>query len=91
MEEGKPKVLQGYVDADYAEDLDQRRSITIYVFMVAGCTISWKAELQDTVALSTMKAEYMAAVETSKEALWLKGLVDTFRVMQEKVKIHCDS
>ena len=69
LEEGEPKVLQGYVDADYAGDLDQRRSITGYVFMVAGCTISWKAELQDTIALSTTEVEYMAAVEASKEAL----------------------
>ena len=33
----------------------------------------------------------MAAVEASKEALWLQGLVDTFGVKQEEVKIHCDS
>ena len=91
LEEGKPKVLQGYVDADYAGDLDQRRSITGYVFMVVGCIISWKAELQDIVALSTTEAEYMAAVEAAKEALWLQGLVDTFGVKQEEVKIHCDS
>ena len=32
LETGKLKVLQGYVDADYAEDLDQRRSTTRYVF-----------------------------------------------------------
>ena len=28
---GKPRVLQNYVDADYAGDLDQRRSMTDYV------------------------------------------------------------
>ena len=41
----KPKVLQGYVNADYARDLDQRRSTTGYIFTVAECIISWKAEL----------------------------------------------
>ena len=73
---GKPKELQGYVDAYYAGDLDQRRFTTDYVFTVAECVISWKAELQDTVALSMTEAEYMAAVETSKEDLWLRGLVE---------------
>ena len=35
-----PRVLQGYVDADYVEDLDQRRSTIDYVFTVADCVIS---------------------------------------------------
>ena len=38
---GKARLLQGcYVDADYAEDLDQRKSTTGYVFTVAECVIS---------------------------------------------------
>ena len=83
----KPKVLQGYVDVDYARDLDQRRSTMGYVFTVAECTVSWKAELQDTVALST----YMATIETSKEYLWLRGLVEIFDIIQDSVQFYCDS
>src|SRR3954467_15589039 len=33
----------------------------------------------------------MAAVEASKEALWLKGLVGTFGIIQDSVRVHCDS
>ena len=40
-----------------------------YVFIVAERVISWKTELQDTIALSMIEAEYMAAVEASKEAM----------------------
>ncbi|KAG8503937.1 hypothetical protein CXB51_002266 [Gossypium anomalum] len=32
----------GYVDADFAGDLDRRRSLTGYVFTIGGCAISWK-------------------------------------------------
>jgi len=39
----KPKLLQGYVDANYAGDFDQRRSTTGYVFTVTECVINWKA------------------------------------------------
>jgi len=35
IENGNPRLLQGYVDADYAGDLDQRRSIIGYVCTVA--------------------------------------------------------
>ena len=51
------------------------------MFTVAKCTISWKAELQDIVILSITEAECMAAVEASKETLWLRGLVETFSVI----------
>jgi hypothetical protein len=32
--------LVGYVDSDYANDLDKRRSLTSYVFTVGGCAVS---------------------------------------------------
>ena len=62
-------LLQGQVDADYAGDLDQQRSITGYVFRVTERIISQKTELQDTITFSTTEAEYMAAIEASKEDL----------------------
>ncbi|KAG8472774.1 hypothetical protein CXB51_034669 [Gossypium anomalum] len=64
----------GYVDADFAGDLDRRRSLTGYVFTIGDCAISWKATLQTIVALSTTEAEYMVITEACKKAIWLKGL-----------------
>ncbi|KAL5563212.1 hypothetical protein UlMin_032959 [Ulmus minor] len=55
--EGDSTKLMGYVDADHAGDLDKRRSLTGYIFTLFGCTISWKAQLQPVVALSTTEAE----------------------------------
>ncbi|KAG8493216.1 hypothetical protein CXB51_010581 [Gossypium anomalum] len=63
-----------YVDADFAGDLDRRRSLTSYVFTIGGCAISWKATLQTTVALSSTEAEYMVITKACKEAISLKGL-----------------
>ena len=60
------------------------------MFTVAECIISWKAELQDTIAFSTTEAEYMVAVEASKEALWLRGLIETFNIIQDSVRVQCD-
>ena len=64
---GKPRLLHGYVNADYARDLDQQRLMIGYLFTAAECTISWKVELQDIIVLSTIEEEYIAAVEASKE------------------------
>ena len=69
LKPGKPKVLQGYIDTDYAGDLDQWRSTMGYVFTVAECIISWKPELQDTVAFLTTEAKYITAVDALEETL----------------------
>ena len=62
---GKP-ILESYTDADMAGDLDNRKSTSGYVFTFSGGAISWQSKLQKCIALSTTKAEYIAAVEASK-------------------------
>nr|GEW78117.1 hypothetical protein [Tanacetum cinerariifolium] len=74
-DQGKNADVNGFMDADYAKDLDKGRSITRYVFMIHSYVVSWKATLQHVVALSTTKAEYMALAEAVKESIWLKGLL----------------
>ncbi|KAM2303958.1 hypothetical protein ACFXTH_023714 [Malus domestica] len=81
----------GYVDSDYAGDLDKRRSTTGFVFTIAGGPVSWRSILQSTVGLSTTEAEYMAVTEAIKEAIWLQGLLDDLGVQQDHVDVHCDS
>ena len=83
--------LVGFVDSDYAGDLDKRRSLTGYVFCIGGCAISWKATLQHVVALSTTEAEYMAVTEAIKETLWLRGLFGELTLQQGVTTIFCDS
>ncbi|XP_038877926.1 secreted RxLR effector protein 161-like [Benincasa hispida] len=88
----KPNLeLYGYMDADYAGDLDKRRSLTSYLFLFGPNLISWKASLQPIVALSTTEAEYMTLIEAIKEALWLKGLLKDFEIDQTVVKLYCDN
>eukprot|EP00253_Pinus_taeda_P028158 PITA_28158 len=70
---GLDRVLDicGFVDADWARDLDQRRSTSGYVFNLFGGAVSWMSKKQSVVALSTTEAEYMVATHESKEAVLL--------------------
>ncbi|RVX19694.1 Retrovirus-related Pol polyprotein from transposon TNT 1-94 [Vitis vinifera] len=68
--------LQGYVDADFASDIDSRKSTTGFVFTLGGTAISWASNLQKIVTLSTTEAEYVAATEAGKEMIWLHGFLD---------------
>ena len=63
--------VRGFVDADWAGDLDQRRSTSGYVFSLLGGVISWMSKKNIVVALSTIEVQYMAATHASKEAIWL--------------------
>ncbi|GJY83828.1 hypothetical protein Tco_0497204 [Tanacetum coccineum] len=53
-------LVAGYSDSEYAADLDAKRSLTSYAFTIRNSVISWKATLQQSVALSTTKDKYMA-------------------------------
>lgn len=86
------RIFVGFVDSDYAGDLDKRRSLTGYIFRFSGAAISWRSTLQSTVALSTTEAEYMAATEAVKEAIWLRNLVTELGVQQEPNSVvFCDN
>ena len=71
MKNGK---LTGYADADgsMAED---RHAISRDAFLIHSSAISWSANWQEIIALSTTEAEYVAITHAAKEALWLRSLI----------------
>jgi len=88
---GSEFTVRGYVDSDFAGDVEKRKSTTGYVFIIAGGVVSWVSKLQTIVALSTIKAEYMAATQACKEAIWMKKLMEELEHKQEKILLYCDS
>jgi hypothetical protein len=68
--------FESYADADYACDFDDRRSRAGFVLMLNGAAVSWKSQRQQTMALPTAEAEYMALKTASHEALFLRQLLE---------------
>ncbi|XP_022891704.1 ankyrin repeat domain-containing protein 50-like [Olea europaea var. sylvestris] len=81
-------MLKGFVDADFAGNMDNAKSTFAYMFTLCGTCVSWKSQLRPIVALSATEAEYVAATEAIKEALWLKGLLLEIRILNEPVALH---
>jgi hypothetical protein len=77
-----PLKLRAFSDADWAGDLDQRRSTTGYVIKLGNSLISWKSRFQTTTATSTTEAEYYAIGDTLKEILYLLPIMDDLNMPQ---------
>lgn len=76
--------LVGYSDSDWAGDLDDRKSVSGYMFKLCGAPISWRSKKQTSVALSTAEAEYIALSGATQEAVWLRQLTSELRFKQTK-------
>jgi len=76
------KNLHGYVDSDWGSDRQHRRSISGIVFMLAGAAIFYKTRYQPTVALSSTEAEFAAAADAGKAALYLRSILHELGVEQ---------
>ncbi|KAK8667612.1 hypothetical protein V6N13_007760 [Hibiscus sabdariffa] len=86
--------IKGYTDASFQTDKDDSRSQSGFVFCLNGGAVSWKSSKQDTVADSTTEAEYIAASEAAKEAVWIKKFILGLGVIpsiSDAVDLYCDN
>ena len=64
------------------------------MFTLGSGAISWRSIKQSCIADSTMEAEYVAASEAAKEAVWLKNILLDLGVvpsMQLPITLYCDN
>ena len=79
-------------DAKYNPDTTQ--SGTGYVLTYAGCPLLWASKLQTEIALSSIKAEYIALSQALREVIPLRALMKEAKKKGLKFKtktsmIHC--
>ncbi|KAL0445956.1 UNVERIFIED_CONTAM: Retrovirus-related Pol polyprotein from transposon TNT 1-94, partial [Sesamum latifolium] len=78
---GGELILEGYSDASFQSDDDDAKSQSGFVFKLNGGVVAWKSSKQDTTADSTTEAEYIAASEAAKEAVWMKNYIQELGVV----------
>ncbi|XP_070005273.1 secreted RxLR effector protein 161-like [Nicotiana sylvestris] len=83
--------LIGYADADYAGYLVDRKSTSGMAHFLGSCLISWGTRKQNSVALSTAEAQYIATISYCAQLLWIKQQLEDFGVLTESVPLLCDN
>jgi hypothetical protein len=84
--------LHGYANVDWAGSPVDRKSTSRYCLNLGSAMISWSSRKQGSISQSTAKAEYIAASDASKEAIWLKKFVSgLFGDKLERTVVHCDN
>jgi transposase InsO family protein len=66
--------FKGLSDADFANSIDDRRSIAGILVNLWNSPIAWTSKIQPTVALSTTEAEYMALCKLTQELFYFRKL-----------------
>jgi len=67
-----------YTDSNFSEV----QSTTGYVFYLCGGPVTWRSRKQETIAFSTTEAEYMAISDATREALWLRYILEDLQHTQ---------
>eukprot|EP00253_Pinus_taeda_P006665 PITA_06665 len=68
--------LNGYFDSDFDGDKETGVSTLGYAMSLGSGHVSWRSRKQSVPADSTTKAEYVAAVEATKEIVWLRKILE---------------
>ena len=71
-----PKYPNAFVDSDWGGDTSNRKSITGVTIFMAGAPIMYRTRMQQTVALSSTEAEFVAASESGKMVLYVRSILD---------------
>ncbi|CAI7860454.1 unnamed protein product [Closterium sp. NIES-53] len=85
--------LNGYVNADHAADPANQRSRTGFVFRLESTgPISWNSQKEELAALSSAKAEYIAATAAIREGLYMQDLLQEAKIPTSPTfRLHCDN
>ncbi|KAL5583327.1 hypothetical protein UlMin_015769 [Ulmus minor] len=88
----KTLALTGYCDADWGNDLDNRRSTTGYCIYLGNSLVSWSSKKQPVISRSSTEAEYRSLANATSEVMWIQSLLGELKVeLKQAPTLWCDN
>ncbi|XP_057483946.1 secreted RxLR effector protein 161-like [Actinidia eriantha] len=84
----------GYSNLDYPGCIDSQKSISGYIFMLAGAAVSWRSAKQTLTATFTMEAEFVSYFEAISHGVLLNSFISGLRVVDSisrLLRLYCDN
>ncbi|KAM1701493.1 hypothetical protein ACFXTN_024755 [Malus domestica] len=84
--------LFAYSDADWAADINTRRSTTGYIVFLGSNPVSWQSKKQGSVSRSSTDAEYKALANAAADVAWIRLVLKDLHMFLPSVPlVHCDN
>ncbi|GJS51982.1 retrovirus-related pol polyprotein from transposon TNT 1-94 [Tanacetum coccineum] len=83
--------LTAYADVDYAGCQDTRRSTSGSMQFLGERLVTWSSKRQKSVAISSMKAEYITLSGCCAQVLWMRLQLTDYGLGFNKIPMYCDN
>lgn len=85
-------LLEGFSDASWGSDTDNRRSTSGFCVFLGDNPISWSSRKQQVVSKSTAEAEYRSLAYVTAEMVWIQSLLSELSApIKTKALVWCDN